>query len=224
MKEFSIPGLEINFFQHSASQSVTDDAYLLYLKSLRSLKQKLNNTAKNVLDLGSGCGILLLMLAKDFPNLYFTGIDIVNELTLIAIKNFEKLSEYLKTNLVYKFINANYSEWKTQEKFDLILSNPPYFPTGSGNISPIFEKAVSRFELSATQKDLLKCIKDNLSESGKAFVLYPVFRKKEFEDNCVNYCLNIDSYSFTDYENSSFHSDIKKINKKTKIIFELSNA
>ena len=232
MRSFTIPGLDIEFYQHDTSQPVSEDAYYLYLKSKLSL-ERFNSPfpiphfpLTSILDLGTGNGILLLMLAKDFRNLCFTGIEIVKELCDIAIQNFNKLCAYLKENVHFQIINADYSELGNtlNKKYDMILSNPPYYPNGTGRLSSDFIKAVAKFELSATLGQLLQSIKDYLTPNGKSFVVFPYLRANEFEENCRRSDLKINSYDFIDYKRQSFHRDIKNVNHKTKIIYELTHA
>ena len=235
VRTFTIPGLDAEFYQHDVSQAVSEDAYYLYLKAKCGLELETRTWAASsdlevkydVLDLGTGNGILLLMLAKDFRNACFTGIEIVKELCDIAIQNFIKLGDYLKEKMQFQIINANYSNLEqvlTNRRFDMILSNPPYYSSGTGKLSSDFIKAVARFEISATLVQLLSCIKSYLAVNGKSFVVFPYSRWNEFEENCRQLNLKINSYDFVDYKNQSFHKDIKNVNYKTKIIYELTHA
>jgi release factor glutamine methyltransferase len=78
-----------------------------------------NDTPLNILDLGTGTGCLLLTLLKLFPRATGLGIDISEAALEIARFNCQKL------NLSARFIHNNWLE-NLAEKFDLIISNPPY--------------------------------------------------------------------------------------------------
>ena len=83
--------------------------------------------ATTILDIGTGSGVIALMLAQRFPHAAITGIDI-NELAIeIARKNAN--SSPFKQNT--EFINIDARSFVADKKFDLIVSNPPFFPTGS---------------------------------------------------------------------------------------------
>ena len=220
MRTFTIPELNIEFYQHKHSQSVSEDAYNLYLKAKEYI---INSKAKKILDLGCGNGIILLMLAKDLQNLAFTGVDILAEMIDIAVINFQKLCDYLNKKINLNFIVADYGKEicdLSETKFDMIVANPPYYPQNTGNISPIPEKAIARFESTATQADLLNTIKKYLAPKGKSFIIYPFSRKKEFEENCSKLALNIIADNAVEYKNKMFD----KLTSKDKIIFEIEHA
>ena len=220
MKTFTIPDINLDFYQHSHSQSVSEDAFNLYLKAKEYINSK---KVDNVLDLGCGNGIILLMLAKDFHDLAFTGVDILKELIDIAKLNFRILSESLKEAININLIVHDYGREIKEfayKKFDLIISNPPYYKKGEGNISPIKEKAIARFESVAGQGDLLATIKTYLASDGKSFIVYPFSRKTEFEKNCCSLSLNILSCENVDYKNKLFD----KLTSKDKLIFEIAHV
>jgi len=228
MKTFTIPGLEVEFKQHVSSQSVSEDAYFLYLKTVQYINGRSEiATTDKVLDLGTGNGILLLMLAKDFEDMYFTGIEIVEDLCEIAEYNLEKMSNYFNRVIDYKVLQANYSNLANvliDIKYDIIISNPPYFPDKTGKMSTDIIKATSKFELYATMRQLLQSIKMYLASDGKSFIIFPFIRNEEFKANCKELLLEINSYDFIDYTTKSFHCDLDKINSKTKVIYEVIHA
>lgn len=75
------------------------------------------------LDLGTGSGCLLLSLLKEFPNAIGIGVDISSDALKIAQANVESLSLQNRASL----IQQNWGD-SLVEKFDLIVSNPPYIP------------------------------------------------------------------------------------------------
>lgn len=80
-----------------------------------------------VCDLGTGSGVLLLLLARRAENLTLTGIDIDPLSARIARENLESNGlpgEILTGDLRRESLPAG--------GFDLVVSNPPYFPVGSG--------------------------------------------------------------------------------------------
>jgi tRNA1(Val) A37 N6-methylase TrmN6 len=209
-KTFQIPGVQATFLQHTHSQPISDDAYQLYLKAHRYI-DTLGKAPYHILDIGCGNGIILLMLAKDFPHLSLCGIDILSDLIDIAHKNFHSLQASLNATLNYRLHIADYSKdihQLHQMKFDIIVSNPPYNVSASSRISPIYERAIARTESSATQKDLLDTICRHLSPNAKAFISYPTHRHAEIIRNLHDTPLRI--IEQTTYQNI--------------IIYEITNA
>ena len=76
---------------------------------------------KTVLDVGIGSGGISLCLLSRFPELKVTGIDISNDMLDACRTNAELNSR--KINLV----NQDIFDWATADRFDLVITNPPYF-------------------------------------------------------------------------------------------------
>ena len=75
----------------------------------------------NIIDLGTGTGCLLLAALKEFPNSYGVGVDISEECVKLAQENAVKNELQNRT----AFVQSDWGQ-KVYEKFDIILSNPPY--------------------------------------------------------------------------------------------------
>ena len=75
-----------------------------------------------MLDIGTGCGNIVISLAKNKPNWNFTTVDINPQALAVAKKN----SEIHQVKNV-EFIHSNiFNQLSQDNKFDLIVSNPPY--------------------------------------------------------------------------------------------------
>jgi len=157
-------------YQSSDGHSVTSDTAALVNKILEDNKEK----DLSLLDLGSGNGIISIML-KYYQNSWkCTGLEIQEKLVNMAIKNARK------TNLEVAFINGdlrNYN-WKDR-KFDIIASNPPYIKFKQGRTSPNQERAISRQEICCQMTDILQVIKNQLKNNGNAYLIYPESRSLE---------------------------------------------
>ena len=156
-------------FQTSGGQSITSDTAFLVVTVLPHFKQE----RLSVLELGSGNGIISIMLAHHRPAWKITGIDIQSHLVKLAKDN-SRLAEVDTT-----FLCSDLKSFSAKEKFDLIISNPPYFPKIDGRISPVRERAISRHEISCTMNDVLMAVKRNLNSEGKAYLIYPMSRINE---------------------------------------------
>ena len=91
---------------------------LLVEKTIKYVKKIFNNQKINILDLGTGSGAIAITLKKEL-NANVTAIDTSKE----ALKTAQKNSN--ENNVIINFINNNMLEG-IDEKFDLIISNPPY--------------------------------------------------------------------------------------------------
>ncbi|MBL4603545.1 MAG: peptide chain release factor N(5)-glutamine methyltransferase [Emcibacteraceae bacterium] len=87
--------------------------------------KKISNKQKQlrILDLGTGTGCLLLTLLSEFPNATGLGTDISHKALAVAIENAQRLNLTNRSD----FCISNWTEnLEPDEKFDIIISNPPY--------------------------------------------------------------------------------------------------
>ena len=157
-------------FQTISGQSITSDTAFMVETVLHHFKQE----RLSVLELGSGNGIISIMLSYYRPTWKITGIDIQSHLVKLAKEN-SRLAE-VNTS----FLCSDLKSFSTKEKFNLIVSNPPYYAKAGGKISPVLERAISRHEIMCNMYDVLKAVKRNLTSEGKAYLLYPMSRINEF--------------------------------------------
>lgn len=85
---------------------------------------------KNILDIGTGTGILTLMMAQRFPQARFTAVEIDDNAVIDAHTNFSSSPWSERITLIHdsfqSFIEKEISEGR-QERFDAIICNPPFF-------------------------------------------------------------------------------------------------
>jgi tRNA1(Val) A37 N6-methylase TrmN6 len=128
------------------------------------------------LELGSGNGIITLMLALQKPAWTLAGIEIQRKLVDLAEQNALHLTAQVQ------FIWGDICEYKDlfpYRKYSLVYSNPPWTKSGSGIISPDPARAISRQEVACTMKDILACLDWCLSPAGTGWLIYPTERKNE---------------------------------------------
>jgi len=75
-----------------------------------------------ILDVGTGCGVLSLMMAQRFTNAFISALEIDNDSCIDAQFNFTKSVWSDRLEL----INQDFFEFCSLLKFDLIISNPPF--------------------------------------------------------------------------------------------------
>ena len=190
-------------FQTTNGHSITSDSAFL----VKTISDQISQESITLLELGSGNGIISIMFSHYHPKWKIMGIEIQEHLVELSRDN-AKLSETSPT-----FIEADLRVFTSSQKYDLIVSNPPYFPKDKGRISPIQERAISRHEITCNMLDIMKCLKRNLRNDGCAFILYPQNRWNDLD----NFAKKVDLKAM-----NKFVLDSEK-NKK-KIIVELVHA
>jgi len=130
----------------------------------------------SVLDIGAGCGVVGLILADLCPRVTVTGIEIQTAQADRARRNvaLNGLEERvtIRTGDVREFA-------ATGARFDLVVSNPPFYRAGSGRVNPDGERAVARHEISLDMDGLLEAVSRLMAPGGRAVVLYPAERLSE---------------------------------------------
>lgn len=77
-----------------------------------------------VLDAGCGSGVLGLLLKRDFPKISLSLLDILEANVNLAATNASQ------NGLEAEFITADFAKFKSEKRFDLIVSNPPFYHDG----------------------------------------------------------------------------------------------
>lgn len=116
------------------------------------------------IDLGCGGGILHVLMSNKFTNAKIFGIEIQEEQAALAREN---LAANLldPSGIVTGDLRRHRSLFAAGE-FDLVVSNPPYFPVGSGAGSPLDSRGAARDERFCTIPDLCQAAKYLLKWGG----------------------------------------------------------
>lgn len=128
-----------------------------------------------VLDLGTGCGIIPLILAYRQPTLRFIGIELQSRLAALATKNIELNGMQNRISILCQDL-CTLSVGSLNGIVDYAISNPPYRPTQSGRINPNPQKALARHELAMDLSQLLTTARKMLRIGGKFILIYPAAR------------------------------------------------
>lgn len=121
--------------------------------------------ASKVLEVGTGTGLISLMLAQRNTEANFLGIDINEDAVHLTKLNFE--NSVFASRL--KNIHQDFKTFETEERFDLIVSNPPYFEESDSGKDKIARQTV---ELNFRQ--LITKAAQFLSGNGIFSVIIPV--------------------------------------------------
>jgi len=128
-----------------------------------------------VVDLGSGCGIIALMLSLRYPESRFFAVELQPELAELARMN-------VRANHREDRITVLQTDMRllTQTTFggpvDGIVCNPPYRRIDSGRLNPDAQKAIARHEIHLTLAELLRIAGRLLRTGGWLTVIYPAQR------------------------------------------------
>ena len=128
-----------------------------------------------VLDLGTGCGVLLLLLSRLAPAMLTgTGVDLQEDLLDYARRNFRDNCPDGRLFAVPGDVRGEIPGIEPRS-FDLVLSNPPYGRAGHGRRNPDPGKESARHEVTCALPDLFAAASRYLSADGRfAFILpYP---------------------------------------------------
>ena len=115
----------IDFDISSDALDPRPDSEILVEEILELVKNFDESKTIKILELGVGSGCLVLTLLKNISNSSAIAVDINQKSIEIAKNNAKKLDLEEKI----EFINSNWYENLVEEKFDIIISNPPYIKT-----------------------------------------------------------------------------------------------
>ncbi|MFZ5573489.1 MAG: tRNA1(Val) (adenine(37)-N6)-methyltransferase [Thermodesulfobacteriota bacterium] len=131
-----------------------------------------------IVDLGTGCGILPLILAYRFPQIRIVGLEIQPALAVVARDNVleNRLSDRIEIRCAdMRKITA----MDFPRPVDMVITNPPYRKSESGRINPDRQRAVARHEIEVTLEDVVDAAVRILRTSGKFIAVYPALRAAE---------------------------------------------
>ncbi len=193
IRELQIPGGEM--WQSNKAMGVSSATACLF----QYVMDNLEPIPLKMLELGSGSGVLSIMLARHFLAWQITGIEVQENLHHLAVHNANHL------RVPVSFICSDLNYFMAEQKFNIIVSNPPWQKLGSGLLSPLYERAVSRSEVLCNLAQVLGCCKRNLFDGGSAILLYPVSRKDEVLQEAASACLEIQAIQPADNGSLIFH-------------------
>lgn len=126
------------------------------------------DSASRILDIGTGTGVIALMLAQRFPNAFVDAVEIDESAAAAAAKNAERTAFSERLKVIHTAIEV----YRSAEKYDLIVSNPPFFVNDLKN--PEYRKGVARHTDAVFFEEMLRQVSLLMSREGRFWFVLPV--------------------------------------------------
>ena len=135
---------------------------------------------KRILDIGTGTGLIALMMAQRFPDANIDAIEIDENAVIQATGNVLR-SPFAKQIVVKHYSLQTYSE--TKEKYDSIICNPPYFVDSLKSNDN--NRTVARHTDTLPFNELIKCAYQLLTPNGHFSLVLPVESYRILEPEAI---------------------------------------
>lgn len=155
---------ELKIIQASDSYRFSVDSILL-LDFIR-----LKNYEK-IIDLGTGSGIIPLLLFGKKKGLSIYGIEIQKDLADMARRSVELNKLQNDITIIQEDFRNLKNIFKNQQ-FDVVVSNPPYISMGQGKINPLSSRAIARHEIKGDLEDIISVSNHLLKNKGRIYLIY----------------------------------------------------
>ena len=131
---------------------------------------RLKNYEK-IIDLGTGSGIIPLLLFGKRKGLAIYGIEIQEDLADMARRSVE-LNKLQNSITIIQEDFRNLKNIFKNQQFDVVVSNPPYISVGQGKINPSNSKAIARHEIKGDLEDIISVSNYLLKDKGRIYLIY----------------------------------------------------
>jgi tRNA1Val (adenine37-N6)-methyltransferase len=162
---------QFKIHQHKCAMKVCTDACLF-----GALVAELNLEKKQVLDTGTGTGLLSLMLAQKSNSIQIDAVEIEAAAAEQALENITASPWSANINVHH----ADILQFKPGKNYNLIISNPPFFEDDLH--SPDATKNKAKHSTTLKLDELLHFVDENLDSKGTFAVLLPYARVQAFTD------------------------------------------
>ena len=143
---------------------------------------------ENALDMGTGTGIIPILLKAKTMGKQFTGLEIQEECAQMA----ERSVRYNHLEEDVRIVQGDIKEAADifgAASFDVVTSNPPYMIGQHGIQNPYMAKAIARHEILCTLEDVVSQAANVLKDRGRFFMVHRPFRLAEIFQVLMKYKL-----------------------------------
>jgi tRNA1Val (adenine37-N6)-methyltransferase len=158
---------------------VTTDACLFGSRVAKEIENKIpaatGTAVKTILDIGTGTGLLSLLIAQNNAGSIIDGIEIDKDAGEQAKENIAVSSWSNRITILC----GDARQFPFDKKYDVIISNPPFYENELQSENE--KKNIAQHSEGLLLDDLLQIIKTNLAGTGIFFLLLPSKRKDEIE-------------------------------------------
>jgi tRNA1Val (adenine37-N6)-methyltransferase len=159
---------KLKFFQSRSGYRFSLDALLLADFMTCRGREK-------IADLGTGNGVVALILAYRHPSVSITGLEIQPRMAERARRNV-RMNGFTDRVTIRRIDVRNVQQAFDPGSFAGVICNPPYRGATSGRISPNAERKIARHEIAAALGDFLRAGAYLLPIRGRMALVYPVHR------------------------------------------------
>lgn len=133
---------------------------------------------EQALDLGTGTGIIPILLEAKTEGEHFTGLEIQETSADMAGRSVRLNDLDQKVSIVKGDIKEA-TDLFGKASFDVVTSNPPYMTGQHGLVNPDMPKAIARHEILCTLEDVISQASALLKENGRFYMVHRPFRLAE---------------------------------------------
>lgn len=141
---------------------------------------------RSIVDLGTGTGILGILLSKKVNPLKVVGVEVQKDVAEMASRSIiiNKLEN------VMEIVNEDINELSLDKNsFDYVVTNPPYKKNGTGLTNPNERQYISRHETTVNLEDWVKAVNSLLKDKGAMYMVHRTDRLVEIIDVLRQYRL-----------------------------------
>lgn len=171
--------------QDSCAMKVGTDGVLL---GAWAANDKEAARVRNVLDIGTGTGLIAIMAAQRFPNAKVIGIDIDKDAAEQAKDNVSASPFSQSIKILHKSLQDFIKDCKSDEEsvkkgFDLIVCNPPFFDNSL--TCPDAKRTTARHNSTLPFPTLIKGANAVMSDDGTLAIVIPSECRQKIEDEAI---------------------------------------
>jgi tRNA1Val (adenine37-N6)-methyltransferase len=138
------------------------------------------NDRYRVLDIGTGTGLIALMIAQRNSLAYIDAIEIDEDACKEANYNFQHSPWKERLSIIHQPLQ----QFTPSQFYDLIVSNPPYFDDANENKNE--KLTIARHTEALGFNDVIDFAKKHLYENGLLSVILPVIQAEKFAKECFS--------------------------------------